>query len=71
MTIIGICRRPRASAGWVRGPSMKPLSTRSAYVVPPAEFATPGLGVPVIGDPECLKKPDEGAVRPQSCIRFL
>ena len=55
MTVLGICRRPRASAGWVRGPSMKPSSTRSAYLVPTAEFATPGLGVLVIDDPECLK----------------
>ena len=52
MTVIGICRRPRASAGWVRGPSTKPSSTRSAYLVPSAEFATPGLGVLVIDDPE-------------------
>ena len=55
MTVLGICRRPRASAGWVRGPSTKPSSTRSAYLVPSAEFATPGLGVLVIDDPECLK----------------
>ena len=55
MTVIGICRRPRASAGWVRGPSTKPSSTRSAYLVPSAEFATPGLGVLVIDDPESLK----------------
>ena len=48
MTVIGICRRPRARAGWVRGPSTKPSSTRSAYLVPSAEFATPGLGVLVL-----------------------
>ena len=27
----------------------------SAHLVPSAEFATPGLGVLVIDDPECLK----------------
>ena len=63
MTVLGIGRRPRASAGWVRGPSTKPSSTRSAYLVPSAEFATPGLGVLVIDDPECLKV----KVKAQTC----
>ncbi len=56
MTVLGMCRRPRASAGWVRGPPHETFKhALSAHLVPSAEFATPGLGVLVIDDPECLK----------------